>query len=63
MRHYEIHINTMKTFNKKSNKKYVGKMTGFFNVFIFDFLQTFGTLKNHSTNISKDDYDTTADTD
>ena len=36
---------------------------GFFNVFIFDFLKTFGTLKNHSTNISKDDYDTTADTD
>ena len=53
----------MKTFNKKNNKKYVGKMTGFFNVFIFDFLQTFGTLKNHSTDISKDDYDTTADTD
>ena len=39
-------------------------MTGFFNVFIFHFLQTFGKLKNHSTNIAKDDdYVSTADTD
>ena len=38
-------------------------MTGFFNFFIFHFLQTFGTLKNHSTNISKDDYVSMADTD
>ena len=38
-------------------------MTGFFNVFIFHFVQTFGKLKNHSTNISKDDYVSTADTD
>ena len=37
-------------------------MTGFFNVFICHFLQTFGKLKNHSTNISKDDYVSTADT-
>ena len=38
-------------------------MTGFFNVFIFHFLQTFGELKNLSTNILKDNYDSTADTD
>ena len=36
-------------------------MMGFFNVFIFHFLQTFGTLKNYS--ISKGDYVSTADTD
>ena len=38
-------------------------MTGFFNVFIFHFLQTFGTLKNHFTNISKVEYVSTAGTD
>ena len=38
-------------------------MTGLFNVFTFHFLQTFGTLKSHSTNISKDDYVATADSD
>ena len=38
-------------------------MTGFFSVFIFHFLQIFGKLKNHSTNISRGDYVSTADTD
>ena len=38
-------------------------MAGFFNVLIFNFLQTFGTLKSHSTNISKDGYVPTVDTD
>ena len=38
-------------------------MTGFFKVFVFHFLQTFGALKNHSTNVSKDDSVSTADTD
>ena len=38
-------------------------MTGFLNVFMFHFLQTFGTLKNHSTNIFKDDCVSTADSD
>ena len=38
-------------------------MTGFFNVFIFHFLQTFGMLQNPSPNISKDDYVSTTDTD
>ena len=37
-------------------------MTWFFNVFIFHFLQTFGTLKNHSTNVSKDGCVSTFDT-
>ena len=38
-------------------------MTGFFNLFIFHFLQIFGTLKNYSTNVSEDDCVLTADTD
>ena len=53
----------MKIFNGKNNKEDGVKMTGFFKVFIFHFLQTFGTLKNHSTNVSKDDSVSTVDTD
>ena len=47
----------------KNNKKYGGKMAGFFNVFKLHFLQTFGTLKNHSTNVSKHGCVSTPDTD
>ena len=56
------YIHTIKIFSEKNNKKDGWKMTGFFNVFIFHFLQTFGTLKNYSTNVSEDDCVLTADT-
>ena len=38
-------------------------MTCFLNVLIFQFLQTIGTMKNHSTNVSRDDSVSTPDTD
>ena len=57
-----MHVHTMKAFNKKIIKGTEGKY-GFINVFIFNFLQTFGMLKNHSANISKDYCVSTADID
>lgn len=37
-------------------------MTGYFNVY-FQILHIFGSQKNHPTDVSKDDFVSTADTD